>query len=144
GQLYGYRVYGPFLPEEGHRFDGQKVLLDPYAKAVAVGRNYDRKAAMRPGDNTPYAMKSVVVDTSTYDWQGDRPLGYSMARTVVYELHVGGFTKHASSGVAQERRGTYAGLIDQIPYLQSLGVTAVELLPVQQFDEQDAPAGRLN
>ena len=144
GQLYGWRVYGPSLPDEGHRYDGQKVLLDPYAKAVAVGRGYDRAAAGRPGDNAAHAMKSVVVDPGAYDWEGDRPLGYPLTRSLVYELHVGGFTKHPSSGVAASRRGTFAGLVDKIPYLQSLGVTAVELMPVQQFDEQDAPAGRTN
>jgi len=144
GQLYGYRAYGPFAPSRGYRFDGAKVLLDPYARAVVVGSNYDREAATRPGDNCAHAMKCVVVDPSAYDWEGDIPLGLPYASTVIYELHIGGFTRHPSSGVSPERRGTYAGLIEKIPYLQSLGITAVELLPVQQFDEQDAPPGLTN
>jgi isoamylase len=141
GQLYGYRAYGPCAPEEGHRFNGEKVLLDPYVQAVSIGTNYDREAAARPGDNCAHAMKGVVVDPGAYDWEGDAPVRLPYASTVIYELHVGGFTRHPSSGVAPERCGTYAGLIEKIPYLQSLGITAVELLPVQQFDPQDAPPG---
>ena len=137
GQLYGYRVYGPFDPVQGHRFDGTKVLLDPYARAVAVGENYLREAALGPGDNCAHAMKSVVVDPQAYDWAFDRPLNRPYSRSIIYELHVGGFTRHPSSGVSPEKRGTYAGLIEKIPYLKHLGVTAVELMPVQQFDEQD-------
>ncbi len=144
GQLYGYRVHGPFVPEEGLRFDGTKVLLDPYTRAVAMGAHYDREAAKRRGDNAAHALKSVVVDTRAYDWEGDWPLAHFYSSTVIYEMHVGGFTKHPSSGVAPEKRGTYAGVIEKIPYLQSLGVTAVELLPVQQFDPQDAPRGLSN
>jgi glycogen operon protein len=137
GQLYGYRAYGPFKPAQGHRFDGAKVLLDPYAKAVVVDPNYDREAAIRPGDNCTRAMRGVVVDPGAYDWEGDTPLNLPYARSVIYELHVAGFTKHPNSGVSPEKRGTYAGLVEKIPYLKELGVTAVELLPVQQFDEQD-------
>ncbi|HOU12175.1 MAG TPA: glycogen debranching protein GlgX [Anaerolineae bacterium] len=144
GQLYGYRVHGPYAPEEGLRFDGTKVLLDPYTRAVAVGANYDREAAKHPGDNAAHALKSVVVDPRIYDWEGDLPLDHPYASTIIYEMHVGGFTKHPGSGVAPEKRGTYAGVIEKIPYLQSLGITAVELLPVQQFDPQDAPKGLSN
>jgi glycogen operon protein len=89
-------------------------------------------------------MKSAVVDTSAYDWEGDAPLHRSLASTVIYETHVAGFTRHPSSGVAAERRGTYAGMIEKIPYLRELGITAVELLPVFQFDRQDCPAGLVN
>ena len=89
-------------------------------------------------------MKSVVADPRGYDWEGDAPLKRPFSRTVIYELHVAGFTRHPSSGVAAGKRGTYAGLIEKIPYLQELGVTAVELLPVFQFDPQDAPAGLTN
>ncbi|HQI84477.1 MAG TPA: glycogen debranching enzyme, partial [Anaerolineae bacterium] len=127
GQLYGYRVHGPYAPEEGLRFDGTKVLLDPYTRAVAVGANYDREAAKHPGDNAAHALKSVVVDPRIYDWEGDLPLDHPYASTIIYEMHVGGFTKHPGSGVAPEKRGTYAGVIEKIPYLQSLGITAVEL-----------------
>jgi len=139
GQVYAYRAHGPFQPERGLRFDGDKVLLDPYGRGVVVPGNYSRAAAARPGDNAATAMKSVVVDPSTYDWEGDTPPRRPFAQTVIYEMHLSGFTRHPSSGVAPARRGTYAGLIEKIPYLQDLGVTAVELLPVFQFDEQDAP-----
>ncbi len=142
GQLYGYRVHGPFTPERGRRFDGSKVLVDPYARAVVYGANYSREAAKRFGvDNVAYCIKSVVVDTAHYDWEGDAPLRRPYSGSVIYEMHVGGFTRHPSSGVAPEKRGTYAGLIEKIPYLKELGVTAIELLPVQQFDEQDGPKG---
>ena len=74
GQLYGYRVRGPFDPENGLRFDSSKVLLDPYGRAVAVPASYSREAASREGDNTAKAMKSVVVDPRAHDWEGDKPL----------------------------------------------------------------------
>jgi glycogen operon protein len=144
GQVYAYRAHGPFEPERGLRFDPDKLLLDPYGLAVAVPDAYDRRAARVPGDNTAAAMKSVVADPGRYDWEGDRPLHRPFAQTVIYELHVRGFTRHPSSGVAAGKAGTYAGLIEKIPYLQDLGVTAVELLPVFQFDPQDAPGGRVN
>jgi glycogen operon protein len=144
GQLYGYRAYGPNAPERGLRFDSGKVLLDPYARAVVCGKNYSREAAKRPGDNTAFAPKSVVTDPRAYRWEGDKPLRVPYAGSAIYELHVGGFTRHPNSGVAAEKRGTYLGLIEKIPYLKELGVTAVELLPVQQFDEQDAPRGQTN
>jgi glycogen operon protein len=144
GQIYAYRAHGPFAPERGHRFDGAKALLDPYGLAVAVPDAYNRVAASRPGDNTAVAMKSVVADPGRYDWEGDLPLRRPFAETVIYELHVRGFTRHSSSGVTPVKRGTYAGLIEKIPYLKDLGITAVELLPVFQFDPQDAPAGRVN
>ena len=126
------------------RFDRSKLLLDPYGRGVMVPRNYSRDAARKGGDNVATAMKSVVVDPSSYDWEGDVPPGRPSSRTIVYEMHVRGFTRHPSSGVAEEKRGTFAGLIEKIPYLRDLGVTAVELLPVFQFDPQDAPAGRVN
>jgi isoamylase len=144
GQLYGWRVQGPNLPEEGLRFDGEKTLLDPYGRGVTVGDNYDRDAACRPGENLASCMKSVVVDPRAYNWEGDQPLKHPVSRSIIYEMHLGGFTRHPSSNVSPEKRGTYAGLIEKIPYLQALGVTAVELLPVFQFDEQDAPSGLTN
>jgi glycogen operon protein len=144
GQLYGYRVSGPFDPANGLRFDSEKLLLDPYGLAVAVPKNYSREAARRKGDNTAVAMKSVVVDPNLYDWEGDAPLRRRSARTIIYEMHVRGFTQHPSSGVSEPARGTYAGLIEKIPYLRELGITAVELLPVFQFDVQDAPPGKTN
>jgi glycogen operon protein len=144
GQIYGYRVHGPFEPDRGLRFDPGKVLLDPYGKVVAVPDGYSRKAASEPGDNAASAMKSVVADLDDYDWEGDTLLMCPFSATVIYEAHVAGLTKNPNSGVAADKRGTYAGLIEKIPYLKALGVTAVELLPVFQFDEQDAPAGRTN
>jgi isoamylase len=141
GQIYGYRASGPFEPGSGLRFDSRKVLLDPYGRGVVVPEGYGRDAASREGDNTASAMKSVVVDPTAYDWEGDRPLNTPSSRTVVYEMHVRGFTRHPSSGVSEDTRGTYAGLIEKIPYLQQLGITAVELLPVFQFDPQAVPPG---
>jgi len=144
GQIYGYRVHGPFEPAKGLRFDPGKVLLDPYGRGVVVPKNYCRNAAYQEGDNAATAMKSVVVDPRAYDWEGDTPLKRPSSQTVVYGMHVRGFTQHPSSGVAEKIRGTYAGLIQKIPYLCELGITAVELLPVFQFDAQDGPAGRIN
>ena len=144
GQLYGYRIDGAFDPANGLRFDRTKVLLDPYSRAVAVPDTYDRKAAMSFGESTTTAMKSVVTDPSKYDWEGDAPLRHPSARTIIYEMHLAGFTRHTSSGVAQHKRGTYAGLVEKISYLKQLGVTAVELLPIFQFDPQDCPPGKVN
>ena len=135
GQLYGYRVDGPYRPEEGQRFNKLKLLLDPYTRSVACEPHWSRREAYGFGDNTATAIKSVVIDTSHYDWEGDEPLGRPMDETIIYEMHVGGFTRHPSSGVAHP--GTFAGIVEKIPYLQNLGVTAVELLPVQQFDARD-------
>jgi len=144
GQIYGFRARGPFDPANGLRFDASKLLLDPYGRAVAVPKNYSRDAASTGGDNTATAMKSVVVDPHSYDWEGDEPLRRPSSRTIVYEMHVRGFTAHSSSNMAANIRGTYAGLIEKIPYLRELGITAVELLPVFHFDVQDCPPGRVN
>ncbi len=144
GQVYAYRVYGPNAPEVGHRFDGQKVLLDPYAKAIVGDELYDREAAMRPGDNCAQALRGVVVDTKAYDWEEDQFPRNTYSDSIIYELHVRGFTRHPSSGVPPEHRGTYAGLIEKIPYLVSLGITAVELLPIHCFDPKDARPGLKN
>jgi glycogen operon protein len=144
GQHYGYRVHGASEPARGLRFDPDKVLLDPYGRGLAIPPGYDHEAAGRPGDTAATAMKSVVVDPAAYDWQGDAPLRRPSARTVIYEMHVGGFTRHPNSGVKDHLRGTYAGLAEKIPYLQDLGVTAVELLPVFAFDPQACPPGGVN
>ena len=140
-QIYAYRVHGPCEPERGLCFDPGKVLLDPYGRAVVVPAKYSRILASRPGDNCGTAMKSVVADLRSYDWEGDLPPRHPFTRTIIYEMHVAGFTRNPNSGVTPEKRGTYAGLIEKIPYLQDLGITAVELLPVYHFDEQDAPPG---
>jgi glycogen operon protein len=144
GQIYAYRCYGPFDPANGLRFDPEKILLDPYGRGVAAPRKYSREAARREGDNVASALKSVALNPSAYDWEGDTPLHTPSSRTIVYEMHVRGFTRHPSSGVAEKLRGTYAGLIEKIPYLQDLGISAVELLPVFQFDPQDCPPGVVN
>lgn len=144
GQIYGYRVAGPVDPAKGLRFDHEKVLLDPYGRGVMVPNRYSREAARRAGDNAAVAMKSVVVDPDAYDWEGDRPLRLPAARSIIYEMHVRGFTRHPSSGVGENTRGTYAGLIEKIPYLQQLGINAVELLPVFAYDAQDCPPGVVN
>ena len=144
GQIYAYRAAGPYEPDNGLRFDADKVLLDPYGRAVVVPDSYDRNVGKGPGSNAAGAMKSVVVDPSSYDWEGDSPLRLPAARTIVYEMHVRGFTRHPSSCVGEQTRGTYAGLVKKIPYLKDLGITAVELLPIFQFDAQDCPQGRVN
>jgi isoamylase len=144
GQIYGYRAKGAFDPPSGMRFDPAKVLLDPYGRGALVPNNYSRDAARLEGDNAATAIKSVVTDPRTYDWEGDAPLKRPSSQTIVYEMHVRGFTCHPNSGVAEEKRGTFAGVVEKIPYLKEVGVTAVELMPVFQFDAQDAPTGQVN
>jgi glycogen operon protein len=144
GQIYGYRVSGPSDLGLGLRFDPSKVLLDPYSREAVVPDGYSREAASREGDNAATAMKGVVVDPALYDWEGDTPLHLPSSRTIIYEMHVRGFTRHPTSGVKEQVRGTYAGLVEKIPYLRALGVTAVELLPVFQFDVQACPPGLVN
>jgi len=144
GQLYGYRAQGPFDPASGMWFDPGKILLDPYGRGVLVPKSYSREAARMRGDNAATAMRSIVVDPHAYDWEGDTPPGCPATKSIIYEMHVRGFTRHSSSGLSEKTRGTYAGLIEKLPYLQELGITAVELLPVFQFDSQDALQGRVN
>jgi len=98
GQIYGYRAKGAFDPRSGMRFDPAKVLLDPYGRGVVVPKNYSREAARRAGDNAATAMKSVVTDPHTYDWEGDAPLKRPSSQTIVYEMHVRGFTRDPSCG----------------------------------------------
>jgi glycogen operon protein len=132
GAHYAYRVEGPSNHAAGHRFNRNKVLIDPYARGN-TNSVWKRASACGPDDNVATSMRSVVVDTSKYDWEGDSPLKRPMEDTVIYEMHVRGFTQSPSSGV--RHRGTFAGVIEKIPYLKDLGVTAVELLPVFDFDE---------
>jgi glycogen operon protein len=143
GQIYGYAADGPWDPSSGRRFDRSRVLLDPYGRAVATPGDYRRIPA---GDEAPQApaLKSVVVDVGAYDWGDDRPLGRPFRETVIYEAHLAGFTAHPNAGVAPELRGTYTGFVDKIPYLVELGITAVEFLPIYQFDRLAAPTGRVN
>jgi glycogen operon protein len=131
---YGYRVDGPFLPREGHRFDRTRILLDPYAKNVG-GRDVWGMPYCRD-DVYPYRARVVVDD---FDWEGDRPLEIPEEDLIIYEMHVRGFTRHPSSGVAPDQQGTFAGLIEKIPYLQELGINCVELMPIFEFDEMDNP-----
>ncbi|MCK5782261.1 MAG: glycogen debranching protein GlgX [Flavobacteriales bacterium] len=144
GQFYAYRVDGEYNPSETFAYDKSKVLIDPYAKGIYAS-NYDRVKACKFGvDNLENSYKSVVVDSSDYDWEGDTPPNLSLSDLVIYEMHVGGFTKSPSSGLSEDLRGTYAGVIEKIPYLKSLGINAVELLPVFSFDTQDAPLFKSN
>jgi isoamylase len=135
GTWYNWRMDGPHHPASGLHFDKHKHLLDPWAKAISHKR-WSRKAACQPGNNGKTSMRCVVV-SDEYDWEGDIPLRISSEKSIIYELHVGGFTRHASSCVTHP--GTFAGLIEKIPYLQALGITHVELLPMMAFDEQDVP-----
>jgi glycogen operon protein len=134
GLHYALRIDGPWDPAHGHRYNRNKVLIDPYAKGN-TNNLWDRGAACGPDDNLGKSLRSVVIDTADYDWEGDQPLHHPMSDTVIYEMHVGGFTKHASAGV--KHPGTFRGVTERIPYLKSLGVTAIELLPVFEFDETE-------
>lgn len=143
-QIYGWRAHGQFEPAHGLLFDSNKVLIDPYARGVVGWKNYSRPAAIASGDNCASALKSVVIDCSLYDWEGDRRPSIPFSETIIYEMHPAGFTLNPNSGIDRELRGTYAGIVERIPYLKSLGVTTVELMPVHTFDKFDAPEGRSN
>jgi isoamylase len=133
-RYYGYCVEGP--TEAPHRFDVEKVLLDPFARDVFFPPDFSRAAAMKPGANDGRAPLGVLPGEEQCPAVPAGPR-HPWHQLVIYELHVKGFTARANSGVAAEKRGTFLGLIEKIPYLQELGVTAVELLPVQQFDPQE-------
>jgi glycogen operon protein len=134
GTYYAYRVDGPWNLAAGHRFNRNKVLLDPYSNGN-TNELWQRGAAVGPEDNVATTPRSVIIDLADYDWEGDKPLNLPMSETVIYEVHVRGFTKSANSGVKSP--GTYSGFAEKAPYLKDLGVTAVELLPVFDFDEKD-------
>jgi isoamylase len=123
GQLYHFQADGPHDPSKGHRFNPHARLIDPYAKALAGRFQSSHDGIIRP-------PKCVVVDEA-FDWEADRHLKRPLSETIIYEMHVRGFTRSASSKL--EHPGTYLGVIEQIPYLKSLGVTAVELMPVHEF-----------
>jgi isoamylase len=135
---YAYRVTGPPPASrfDWHDFDGDKVLLDPYARSVFFPPSFDRLAAAHPGSNAGKAPLGVL----SFERCLARPLrgkARHEASTVIYELHIGGFTRHFSSALRPELRGTYAGVCEKIPYLKELGITVVELMPVLQFDPSD-------
>jgi isoamylase len=133
GLHYAYRVDGPRdLAGSGDRHNAAKVLVDPYGRGITAAL-WDRARACDSSDNLECSMRSAVVDVDSYDWEGDQPLKRPLHQAVIYELHVGGFTRSASSGTASP--GTFSGVVEKIPYLRDLGVTAVELLPVFAFDE---------
>jgi isoamylase len=135
-RYYGYSVAGETAPQL-HSFDPQKVLLDPYAKCIFFPADFDRQAAMREGPNAGRAALGVLSDRrSTFDWEADLS-PYHESDAIIYELHVKGFTKNPNSGVAASLAGTYAGLVEKIPYLKELGITIVELMPVFQRDPQE-------
>ena len=145
GRLYAYRVDGPYQPSEETSSNSNRLLLDPFAAAIsrlppwdfASARGYDPSApqqdlAFSKLDNSSSMPKCVFVN-EPFDWQGDRPPRHPWSKTVIYEMHVRGFTIHPKSGV--EHPGTYRGLMEKLPYLKTLGATAVELMPVQEFNE---------
>ena len=150
GQLYAYRVDGPYQPEEGHRFNFNKLLLDPFATAISLLPDWDFGPARGFDPSAPErdlvcskvddagAMPKCVFTHEHFHWHDDRPPRHPWSRTVIYEAHVRGFTVHPNSGV--DHPGTYRGLMEKIPYLADLGVTAVELMPVHEFNECQVPA----
>lgn len=145
GSLYLYRVDGPYNPPAGHRFNFNKYLLDPYAKAFSKGSvfrsyNLQRERGLAGIENGKLSdlsdfPKCVVVDDDDFDWQGDKPLNIPLDKSVIYETHLKGFTASKTSSV--ENPGTYKGFIQKIPYLKELGITAVEFLPIFEFDENE-------
>jgi len=143
GCCYGYRVFGPLAPG-GHGFRPAKVLLDPCARAITGWSIYQREAATGASPNTHCCLKALVSERDHFDFDAHPRPRHSWQRTVIYELHVGGFTQRSDSNVGSDRQGCLLGVIDKIPYLKQLGVTTIELLPVQAFDPQDAPPGRDN
>jgi isoamylase len=136
-EYYAYSVSGQTLPQL-HSFDPEKILLDPYAKCICFPPGFDRQLAMREGPNPGHApLGALTAHRPTFDWSGDRsPIHESDA--ITYELHVKGFTRNPNSGVDASLAGTYAGVVEKIPYLTDLGITVVELMPVFQRDPQEA------
>jgi isoamylase len=149
GQLYAYRIEGPYDPAAGHRFNSRKLLLDPYAGVIAspepwdfaAARGFDasspRADAVPSGQDDAAAMARCVFTHHHFDWGGVLSPGHRASDTVIYETHVRGLTIHPSSGAKYP--GTYRGLVERIPYLRDLGITSVELMPVQEFNENELP-----
>ena len=150
GALYAWRTDGPYIPEIGLRFNPNKLLIDPHAKALSGNLEWDLAPAIGydPGsrerdlsfsrvDNAASMPKCVVIDDDQFDWQGDKPLNLPLRHCVIYEAHIRGLTAHASAHTSHP--GTYRGVIGAIPYLKDLGITSLELLPVQEFDHNENP-----
>lgn len=145
GQFYGFHIAGPYSPGEGHRFNPDKLLVDPYATAIALPAHSDFPSLLGYDPDSPRKDLSIssrsdagsapkgLITHADFNWQGDQPLCHSWASTVIYELHVRGYTIHPSAAVVHP--GTYSGLVEKIAYLKDLGVSAVELMPVQEFSE---------
>ncbi|MCL2196104.1 MAG: glycogen debranching protein GlgX [Treponema sp.] len=149
GTCYLFRVDGPYFPEKGQRFNPYKTLIDPYAKAITDVSDWDYKKCSgfdpnKPGrdlsfsyeDDVTNQPRCIVID-NYFDWQGDMPINYPLRFSVIYETHVKGLTAHPSSGV--KHPGTYKGVIEKIPFLKDLGITSIEFLPVQEFNENEFP-----
>jgi len=130
--LYGYRVFGPYAPRAGHRFNPRHVVLDPYARTLSDGQHWG-VPEMSPDGKT--LARHGMLEVEDFDWEGDVPLSTPMGETVIYELHVRGYTQHPSANV--QHPGTYLGLCEKIPHLKALGITAVQLMPILEFDELD-------
>ena len=132
GYAYAYRVDGPYDPQNGHRFNRNKVLSDPYAHEISKAV-YDRAAACGKDDNVEQSLRCVVSDVKNFDWEDDQPLNRPMEETIIYEVHTGGFTKSMTAGV--EHPGTFSGFKEKVPYLTELGITAVQIMPIFEFDD---------
>ncbi|HWY86266.1 MAG TPA: alpha-amylase family glycosyl hydrolase, partial [Gemmataceae bacterium] len=132
--LYGYRVHGPWAPKAGHQFDPLAILLDPYVQSISGGQRWGAPDIPHGVVHGRLSRRGRVL-VEPFDWEDDRPPAIPLAQTLLYELHVRGFTRHPSSGVRHP--GTFLGLCEKIPHLKSLGVTAVQLMPVLEFDELD-------
>ncbi|MCL1814724.1 MAG: glycogen debranching protein GlgX [Treponema sp.] len=152
GNCYLYKVNGPYIPEEGLRFNPHKSLIDPYAKAltslsewnIGASLGYDPSdpaidLSFSQKDNLDNQPRCIVVNDD-FDWQGDRPLNYPLRFSILYETHIKGLTAHPDSGI--EHKGTYQGVIEKIPFFKDLGITSLEFLPLQEFNDKEFP--RLN
>ena len=138
GLRYTWRTDGPAASaEHGYCFDPRIELLDPWARCIDDSR-WNRSQAIG-GEPADTSFRGVVMAVDDYDWEGDQPINHALQDSVIYEMHVGGFTRHPSAGV--KHPGTFSAVVEKIPYLKSLGITDVELMPVMAFDEQDVPAG---
>lgn len=147
GQFYAYRFDGPYQPQAGQRFNPNKLLLDPFATAITNSEPWDFAPALGYDRSSPqqdlsfsevddaHAMPKCVFTQEHFDWDGDQMLRHPWPKVVIYETHVRGFTIHSSSAI--KHPGSYLGLVEKIPYLQDLGITVVELMPVQEFNQNE-------